>query len=291
MEAGVTPITIGSLTATGDLVQGIIKGMSELPVAKKSLGQHWLSDASALQSICEAGEITAEDTVLEIGPGTGTLTGLLVQKAKQVVAVEFDHTLAVRLPERVRAGNLHVVQQDILSFDLTTLPAGYKVIANIPYYLTSNLIRVLSESVNPASRVVILVQKEVAQRVAAKPGAMSILSVSAQFYWNVSLGIEVPAELFTPPPKVDSQVLILNRPNVPRLPGIDDKAFFRLVKAGFASRRKTLLNSLAGGLRTDKQQIQEVLAIAQIDPGLRAQVLSLDDWNSLYNAAKSRQLL
>lgn len=265
--------------------------MSDLPVAKKSLGQHWLSDASALQAICDAGKIAANDTILEIGPGTGTLTALLVQQAKQVIAVEFDQTLAIRLPERVRAANLRVVQQDILSFDLTSLPTDYKVIANIPYYLTSNLIRVLSESVNPASMVVILVQKEVAQRVAAQPGAMSILSVSAQFYWDVSLGIEVPAELFTPPPKVDSQLLILNRPAMPRFPGTDEKAFFRLVKAGFASRRKTLLNSLAGGLRTDKQQIQDMLQQAQIDPGLRAQVLSLDDWNVLYKVATKKQLL
>lgn len=260
-------------------------------MAKKSLGQHWLSDAAALQSICDAGNITSENTVLEIGPGTGTLTQLLVQKAKNVVAVEFDQSLAVRLPERVKVDNLEVVQQDILTFDLTSLPADYKVIANIPYYLTSNLIRVLSESTNRASVVVILIQKEVAERVAAKPGAMSLLSVSAQFYWDVNLGIEVPAELFTPPPKVDSQVLILNRPTTSMFPDVDEKAFFQLVKAGYASRRKTLLNSLAGGLRTDKQQIQEVLELAHIDPGLRAQVLSLKEWNSLYIAASSKQLL
>jgi len=265
--------------------------MNNMPVAKKSLGQHWLSDATALQAICDAGEITDQDTVLEIGPGTGTLTSLLVKRAGQVIAVEFDDALASQLPNRVDASNLTVVQQDILSFDLTTLPVGYKVIANIPYYLTSNLIRVLSESNNPASTVVILIQKEVAQRVAARAGDMSLLSVSAQFYWDVSLGIEVPAALFTPPPKVDSQVLVLKRPNAPKFPEVEEKAFFRLVKAGFASRRKTLLNSLAGGLRTDKEQIQHILEEAHIDPGLRAQVLSLDEWHVLYKSVTAQQLL
>lgn len=111
--------------------------MTDLPKANKSLGQHWLTDATALQTICEAGHIAADDTVLEIGPGTGTLTELLTQKSKQVIAVEFDKVLATRLPERVKANNLTVVQQDILSFDFTNLPVDYKVIANIPYYLTT----------------------------------------------------------------------------------------------------------------------------------------------------------
>ncbi len=265
--------------------------MSDLPFAKKSLGQHWLSDASALQSICDAGKITAEDTVLEIGPGTGTLTTLLVQKAKQVVAVEFDQTLAVRLPERVKADNLQVVQHDILTFDLTSLPPNYKVIANIPYYLTSNLVRVLSESTNRADRVVILIQKEVAERVAAAPGDTSLLSISAQFYWDVSLGMEVPARLFTPPPKVDSQVLVLQRRTAPVFADVDEKKFFLLVKAGFAARRKTLVNSLAGGLRADKPAVQQALETANISPSLRAQALSMDDWARLYRAAANQNLI
>lgn len=265
--------------------------MTDMPPPKKSLGQHWLSDQATLQYICEAGEIEASDTVLEIGPGTGTLTRLLVKKAQQVVAVEYDKVLADKLTNQQIAKNLQIVCEDILQFDLTSLPRDYKVIANIPYYLTSNLIRTLSESANPASKVVLLIQKEVAQRVAASPGSMSLLSVSAQFYWEVSLGQVVSAKLFTPPPKVDSQVIMLRRRNQPLFPGVDEREFFRIVKAGFSSRRKTLLNSLAGGLRTEKEQIQMILDEAYIESGLRAQALSLEQWHMLYLAARSQNVI
>lgn len=262
-----------------------------MPLAKKSLGQHWLSDAGVLEAICDSGKVGEEDVVLEIGPGTGTLTAFLVRKAKQVIAVEYDAKLANELSSRVKAANLQIINQDILSFDLTSLPAEYKVIANIPYYLTSNLIRVLSETPNQASQIVLLVQKEVAQRVAAKPGDMSLLSVCAQFYWEASLGQVVPAELFIPPPKVDSQVLILSRRQKPLFEDVDEKMYFRVVKAGFASRRKTLLNSLAGGLRTDKEQIQQILNLAQLDPALRPQNLSLEDWWALYTVCRQQNIL
>lgn len=258
--------------------------MSMLPQTNKSLGQHWLTDEPTLQAICDAAELHPEDTVLEIGPGPGTLTKLLVKQAKQVVAVEFDEQLAADLPQRVNAQNLHVVNQDILRFDLTSLPPDYKVVANIPYYLTSNLIRVMSESSNRAQAVVLLIQKEVAERVVAGPGDMSLLSVSAQFYWECSLGVEVPARLFTPPPKVDSQVLVLQRRPQPLFTDVDSKRFFQLVKAGYSARRKTLGNSLSGGLRLPKDAVGELLERAGIDPGLRAQALSLDDWERLYRA-------
>lgn len=265
--------------------------MNDLPHAKKSLGQHWLTDSAALQSICDAGSINSNDTVLEVGPGTGTLTKLLTDRAKQVIAVEFDPMLAVTLKDKVPADNLEVVQQDILSFDVSSLPADYKVIANIPYYLTSNLIRTMSESVNQASMIVILIQKEVAERVAAAPGDMSLLSVSAQFYWEVRLGLEVPAHLFTPPPKVDSQVLILERRNQQLFADVDEKRFFRLVKAGFAARRKTLLNSLSGGLRADKATIQTILDESYITNTIRPQNLSIEQWYLLYKAAASQNLV
>ena len=253
------------------------------PIPKKSLGQHWLDDATSLQAMCDAAEVTAEDTVLEIGPGLGTLTKLLVEQAREVVAVEFDEYLARELPRRINSSSLTVKQQDILGFDYTSLPADFKIVANIPYYLTSNLIRVLSETPNQPSVAVLLVQKEVAQRVAAAPGDMSLLSVTAQYYWQTGVGPIVPAELFTPAPKVDSQILILQRRTEPLFPDVNAKSFFRLVKAGFHERRKKLRSSLSGGLHIPKPAVDELLANAGIDPNLRAQALSLDDWYKLYS--------
>lgn len=256
---------------------------------KKSLGQHWLHDTSVLNRICEAAKLEPTDTVLEIGPGLGTLTSQLVQRVEQVVAVEFDESLARDLPSRVVAENLQVYSQDILSFDLTKLTSGYKVVANIPYYLTSNLIRTLSESVNQPERIVILVQKEVAERVAAKPGSMSLLSVSAQLYWEVSLGDVVPANLFTPPPKVDSRVLIMQRRSSPLFPESDEKQLFRAVKAGFSSRRKKLRSSLSAGLRITKPEASKLLESAKINPDMRPQELSLQQWHDVSEVIRREQ--
>ncbi|HET6924813.1 MAG TPA: 16S rRNA (adenine(1518)-N(6)/adenine(1519)-N(6))-dimethyltransferase RsmA [Candidatus Saccharimonadales bacterium] len=257
--------------------------MSE-PIPKKSLGQHWLMDETALAAIADAAELTPDDTVLEVGPGLGPLTQLLTERAGQVVAVEFDEALAAELPRRVPTPNLKVIRQDILSFDFTSLPPDYKVVANIPYYLTSNFIRVLSETTNRPSVAVLLVQQEVAERVTASPGDMSVLSVTAQYYWRVGLGFRVPAELFTPPPKVDSQVLLLERRDEELFPGTDTKQFFRLVKAGFSERRKKLRSSLSNGMHVSKPDAEAILNKASIDPNLRAQALSLDDWHRLYVA-------
>lgn len=261
--------------------------MADSPQPKKSLGQHWLDDSDALEAMCDAAEVSGKDTVLEIGPGLGTLTGLLTKRAKSVIAVEFDESLAQALPEKVGADNLSTVQHDILKFDLTTLPQNYKIVANIPYYLTSNLIRVISESMNPPSVAALLVQKEVAERVAAPPGQMSLLSVSAQFYWDVGTGRVVGAELFTPPPKVDSQILVLKKRKEPLFADVDIQQFFQVVKAGFAARRKTLINSLSAGLRIGKGQTEGLLQGAKIDPGRRAQSLSLPQWYDVYKSAKA----
>jgi len=254
------------------------------PNPKKSLGQHWLEDEASLLAMCEAARLDESDMVLEIGPGPGSLTQFLAEGAKRIIAVEFDKDLAEQLPERVKADNLEVVPEDILRFDFTRLPAGYKVVANIPYYLTSNLIRVLSETPNPPSLAVLLLQKEVAERVAAQPATMSLLSVTAQYYWRVTLDREVPAILFTPPPKVDSRILVLERLKEPLFANIDTRTFFRLVKAGFSQRRKTLLNALSAGLQLSRDEVSVMCGQAGIDPGRRAQTLSLEEWHSLYQA-------
>jgi 16S rRNA (adenine1518-N6/adenine1519-N6)-dimethyltransferase len=256
--------------------------MLESPPAKKALGQHWLRDQNVLKQIIQSAQVNPSDTVLEIGPGTGELTRHLVKAAKQVIAVELDRALAQKLASLQIADNLQVIEEDILKFNLNKLPKNYKVIGNIPYYLTSNLIRVLSESTNQAQRAVLLVQKEVAQRAAAQPGSMSMLSVSAQFYWQVELGVQVPAELFSPPPKVDSQVLILKRRTQPLFKGIDSKKFFKIVKAGFSAKRKTLQNNLSRLMGLDKQATAEVLKSCGVAPNQRAQMLSLKEWHKLY---------
>lgn len=251
---------------------------------KKSLGQHWLKDEAALQAICSAGSLTKDDTVLEIGPGLGDLTSRLLKQAGRVIAVELDRGLADSLPA---SANLTVVQGDILQFDLSQLPPDYKIVANIPYYLTSNLIRVLGESTNPPLTAVLLVQKEVAERITAGPGHMSLLSVAAQLVFSAKLGVLVPAELFEPPPKVDSQVVILKRRPTPLFADLDSKQFFRLVKAGFSGRRKKLRSSLSAGLAIGKDQADRLLAAAEINGDLRAQNLSLQDWHKLYIAYRS----
>lgn len=250
-------------------------------VAKKSLGQHWLNDPASLEAMCA--DVASADVVLEIGPGLGSLTRRLLGKASKVIAIEKDEALVARLLTEFKNERLEVVTGDILQFDLTSLPAGYRVVANIPYYLTSNLIRVLSESSNPPSSVTLLIQKEVAERLAAAPGQMSVLALTAQFYWQVSLGRIVEAELFEPPPKVDSQIVSLTRRQKPPFE-VNDKDFFRLVKAGFSQKRKTLLNSLSAGLAISKPEVSNLLQASNVNPSARAQTLSLDEWHQLYQS-------
>ncbi len=248
----------------------------------KSLGQHWLHDRDVLAHIADLAEVGPDDTVLEIGPGLGTLTSELLRRAGRVVAVEFDPDLARKLPAQFPGKNLEVINSDILSFDLSRMPAGYKVVANVPYYITGKIINMLTINAltnsNPPQSAVLLVQKEVAERLAAKPGDMSILAVSAQVFADVSLGDIVPAELFTPPPKVDSQVVSLKFRPTPLVAQEDMKSFFRVVRAGFSEKRKKLRSSLAGGLGISKQDAEALLQNAEISPDSRAEQLSIDDW-------------
>ena len=247
----------------------------------KSLGQHWLRDREALAHIADCAELTRDDTILEIGPGLGTLTSELLRRAGRVVAVEFDSELARKLPAQFPGKNLEVIQSDILEFDLSTMPNGYKVVANVPYYITSKIVKMLMTSDNKPSIAVLLVQKEVAERLAAKPGDMSILAVSAQVFADVTLGDIIGAELFTPPPKVDSQVVVLKARQQSFFTDINEADFFRVVKAGFSAKRKKLRSSLSGGLNISKSEVEILLAKAQISPDSRAETLDLDAWVQL----------
>ncbi len=246
----------------------------------KQLGQHWLHDRETLRALCEMAMLEPGDTVLEIGPGLGTLTIELAQRVKQVVAVELDAVLADDLQKRLPK-NVKIIQGDILQFDLSQLPARYKVVANVPYYITSKITRLLLESSYPPELATLLLQKEVAERMAAQPGDMSILAVAVQFYSEVALGPIVPSGLFTPPPQVDSQIITLRRRTQPRFPDVDTKLFFRIVRAGFGEKRKQLRNSLSGGLRITKMAVEAWLHHASIQPEARAEELSLDDWHQL----------
>lgn len=251
---------------------------------KKSLGQHWLRDRETLAYIAREAEIEEGDTVLEIGPGLGTLTSELLRHARKVIAVEFDPDLARKLPGQFPGKNLEVINQDILQFDLTRLPAGYKVVANVPYYITSKIVQLLMTAKNKPAVATLLVQKEVAERLAARPGDMSILAVSAQLFAEVSLGEAVPAELFTPPPKVDSAVITLRSRSEPLVAPEEERVFFRLVKAGFSAKRKKLRSSLAGGLGKDKAVVAKYMADAGLHEDVRAEDLSIPQWLTLLHS-------
>jgi len=252
-----------------------------MAVPNKALGQHWLRDRTVLSHIADCAELTATDVVLEIGPGLGTLTSELLRRSEKVLAVEFDEELAKKLPAQFPGKNLEVVQSDILSFDLSRMSVGYKVVANVPYYITSKIVQLLMTAENKPSIAVLLIQKEVAERLAALPGDMSILAISAQLFADVSVGDVVPAALFTPPPKVDSQVVILKTRTTPFLTDVEEEDFFRTVKAGFSAKRKKLRSSLSGGLSISKLDAENYLNQASINPDMRAEDLSLDDWARL----------
>jgi 16S rRNA (adenine1518-N6/adenine1519-N6)-dimethyltransferase len=256
------------------------------PRPNKQLGQHWLHDETALQAMCQAADIQSDDTIVEVGPGLGTLTAYLVQKAKRVIAIEYDAHLANTLPERLLAANLTVHHGDILRFDLSTLPPGYKVVANVPYYITSKITRLFLESKHRPTTMTLLVQKEVAERMAAQPGSMSILAVAVQFFAEIRLSEIVPAELFTPPPKVDSQIITLHVREQPLFNNCDDKQLFRIVRAGFSEKRKKLRNALSGGLHKPKEEIEQLLQNAGISQDARAEQLSLENWYQLSKLIK-----
>jgi 16S rRNA (adenine1518-N6/adenine1519-N6)-dimethyltransferase len=254
----------------------------------KGLGQHFLVDKPSLQAIMDTAGVTAGDTVLEIGPGLGVMTRPLTNLAARVVAVENDPVLADLL-RRDAPSNLEVVEQDILEYDLHQLPAGYKVIANIPYYLTSKIFRLLIESPNPPSIMSLLIQREVAERITAQPGQLSILALSVQYYGRPKLVRLVERHKFWPAPEVDSAVLRVALSG-PAFTADRDK-LFRLIKAGFGEKRKQLKNSLAGGLNLTSDLAQGLLKTAKIEPTARAQELTLKQWRKLYEVAVKKKAL
>jgi 16S rRNA (adenine1518-N6/adenine1519-N6)-dimethyltransferase len=252
----------------------------------KGLGQNFLQDNHALQKIVNAANLEPADNVLEIGPGLGGLTRYLALSARSVTAIELDQLLFPAL-EAVLApyANVRLVQGDILKLNPADFmdSSGYIVVANIPYYITSAVIRHLLESEPRPHRVVLTVQKEVAERICAADGKMSLLALSVQVYGKPVITTQIPAEAFYPAPKVDSAVLRIEIfPQSIISASMLDK-FFMLIKAGFSQKRKTLRNSISGGLHITPLETEKLLTEAGIDPQRRAETLSLEEWGKLCN--------
>jgi 16S rRNA (adenine1518-N6/adenine1519-N6)-dimethyltransferase len=258
---------------------------------KKSLGQNFLVNDGALQKVVTAANLSPHDLVLEIGPGLGSLTRYLAVGAAQVVAVELDQNLLPPLQEVLRPyPNVRLVCGDILDQDIQdlfpewetdTAPTSYAVVANIPYYITSTLIRHLLEAPIKPDRIILTVQKEVAQRICAQPPGMSLLALGVQVYGDPRITARLPAGVFYPTPKVDSAVLHIEVYPGPLIPPPYTDPFFKLAKAGFGQKRKTLRNALSGGLAISKNVAKNLLDAANIDPHRRAETLKLSEWSRL----------
>ncbi len=246
---------------------------------RKSLGQHWLKDRDILMDIADAASADDADVVLEVGPGLGTLTSALFKFFDKVIAVELDDRLAENLPKSFPGKNLEVVHKDVLSLDLTelNLPEKYVVAGNIPYYITSPIIQKFLHCEHKPQKIVLLIQKEVAERLVAQAGDHSILSLSAQIYAKVSLGTFVGREFFTPPPKVDSPVVILEPLEQP----LAAETTMSLIKLGFSAPRKKLISNLTAGLQMPREQIAGAFAKQGISENARPADLEIADWRAL----------
>ena len=251
---------------------------------KKGLGQNFLVDEAALRRVVDAADLRAGEAVLEIGPGLGGLTRHLAAAAQRVVAVEIDDKLIPPLRDVLSPfENVTIIHDDILNCNPNTLmfDSPYVVVANIPYYITSAIIRHLLEADTPPQRIVLTVQREVAQRICAQPGSLSLLALSVQVYGEPQIAARIPAEAFYPPPKIDSAVVRIDLFPEPKIPMGTLDAFFKLAKAGFGQKRKTLNNAISAGMGWPKQKTQALLEAAAIDPQRRAETLNIDEWRRL----------
>ncbi len=247
----------------------------------KSKSQHFLISEKVYQQIINAAELDKNDTVLEIGPGLGFLTTKLLEEVKQVVAVEIDESLFSVLEKlQLLYDNLKLVRQDVLKFDESKLPVDYKIVANIPYHLTGQIIRKFLPSLNPPRLMVVLVQKEVAERICTSAGNYSLLSLAVQYYGQPQIIKQVKRTQFYPPPQVDS--VILKIANIKQPTDLEfDKKFWQIVRIGFSSKRKTLAHNLAAGLQRDKNEVKDILVNLGLSPTARAQELDLPKWHLL----------
>ena len=253
-------------------------------MARQALAQHFLVDQGVLANIIHAADLSLDDTVVEVGPGRGVLTRELVKAAGRVVAVELDSELASSLPRRLgNPPNLTVLHADARRVDLGHL-GDYKVVANLPYYAANPLVRRFLEAEHKPLYMVVMVQREVAESMAALPGKMTLLSVGVQFYGTPKIICTVPPSSFRPPPKVDSAVLRIDVLPNPRQEVDDVPRFFELAQAGFAAPRKQMRNSLVLGMKWSADQAGDFLQRAGIDARRRPGSLNIEEWIGLYNS-------
>jgi 16S rRNA (adenine1518-N6/adenine1519-N6)-dimethyltransferase len=253
----------------------------------KRLGQNFLTDTAALRRILAATQLGENETVLEIGAGVGSLTRHLCQAARRVIAVELDSGLFTILEQTLAAfRNVRLIHGDILEMDPAELSSGsrYCVVANIPYYITSALLRHLMEASLRPDRLVLTVQREVATRLTADPGRLSLLALSVQVFGRAKVVASIPAGCFYPAPKVDSAVIRVDLFPSPAISEPMLPAFFQLTKAGFGQKRKTLRNALAAGLNIEAAQVEQLLLSAGLESGRRAETLDLAEWTRLVQA-------
>ncbi len=248
--------------------------------AKKSFGQNFLIDDEALDNIVNAAELKEDDRVIEVGPGTGVLTEQLIEKVAHVTAVEFDEDMVNVVSDRFsEKENFEVVHSDILEYEIQE-KGDYKVVANIPYYITSPLLKHFLQAENKPTVMVVLVQKEVAEKVCGITGK-SLITVETQLFGAPEIIAEVPAESFYPAPKVDSAILKINVHEKPLVDAADMKEFLKLVKVGYGQKRKKLAGNLAALYRMEKNEMKVILSSVNINPDARAEELSIDDWKLL----------
>jgi 16S rRNA (adenine1518-N6/adenine1519-N6)-dimethyltransferase len=259
--------------------------------ARKALGQHFLRDRAILRRIAAATKASPEETVIEVGAGLGVLTQQLAKRAGRVIAVEVDATLCDHLRRRFDGlPAVSVVSADVLALPPSELlRAGgarppYVLAGNLPYNIGAAVLRHFLEAAQPPQRLIVMLQREVAESIVAAPGRLSLLALSVRFYGSPRLLFTVPPAAFYPPPKVDSAVLRIDVHEAPPVAVDDTGAFFRFLRAGFSAPRKQLRNALSHGLAREPRSVGEAIARAGLDPSLRAQALSLDDWATLYRA-------
>ncbi|MEQ8674649.1 MAG: 16S rRNA (adenine(1518)-N(6)/adenine(1519)-N(6))-dimethyltransferase RsmA [Aggregatilineales bacterium] len=255
---------------------------------KRALGQNFLHDPNMLEKIVETGEVTKNDIVIEIGPGTGALTHVLAQNAKHVYCIEIDMRLQTLLENELAPyDNVSIIWADVLKTNIAELvgESPYLLVANVPYYITSAIIKHFLEDSPRPQRVVMTIQYELAERITATPNNMSLLAVSVQYFGSPEIITRMKPAVFWPRPEIDSAVLKIDVFDQPPVEVSSDKAFFRVVRAGFSQKRKQLRNSLGGGLGIKAKESGALIEQAGIDPQRRAETLTIAEWGALARLA------